>query len=68
MFAARVAVEILVVAAVEASESFHLVFYGVGMHDVHNHGNAAAVGVIDETFQLVGRAEAARSGVEADTW
>ena len=65
MFAARVAVEILVVAAVEASESFHLVFYGVGMHDVHNHGNAAAVGVIDETFQLVGRAEAARSGVEA---
>ncbi len=54
-----VVVEILVGSAVEASETFVLVFYGVAVDNVHNHGNAPAVGVVDQRLEFGGGAEAA---------
>ena len=65
MFAAGITVEILVVAAVEASESFHFVFNGMRMHDVHNHGNSVGMGFVDKGFQLFRCAEAAGRSIEA---
>ena len=58
MLAASVAIEIEVVAAVEPAETLHLILHGVGVHDIHNHGNAELVSLVDKTFQIVGSAEA----------
>ena len=54
-----VGIEIEVVRAVKASETFRLVLYGVRVHDVHDDGDAETVGFVDEVFQLLGCAEAA---------
>ena len=64
MFAARVAVEILVVAAVEASEPFKFVFHGMRVHYIHYHCYAERVGGVDEALQVVGGAESRRCGEE----
>ncbi len=57
--AAGVGMEILVHGAVEASEAFVFVLDGMAVHDVHDHGDAAAVGVVDESFEVFGGAETA---------
>ena len=59
MFATRIAVEVLVIRAVEASETFNFVFNGMRVNDVHNNSNAETVRFVDEVTELVGRAEAA---------
>ena len=48
VLASAVAVEVLVVAAVEASQTLHLVFHGVGVYDIHNHRQAMGVGIVDK--------------------
>ena len=60
-----VAIEVEVVAAVEAPQALHLVLHRVRVHDVHNHRNAARVGIVDEVLELLGGAKAARGGIEA---
>ena len=65
VLAAMVAIEVLVVAAIEAAKSLKLIFHGVRVHNVHNHGNSHAVGIVDEVLQVVGCAEAARCSIEA---
>ena len=65
MFAAVVAVEVEVVAAVDAAEALDFVFHGVGMHEVHDHGDAELMAFVDEALEVVGSAEARRGGVEA---
>ncbi len=64
VLAARVAVEVEVVAAVEAAEALDFVLDGVRVHDVHDHGDAHRVRLVDELLELVGGAEARRCGVE----
>ena len=60
MFAlGRVGVEILVYGTVEAPKALVFVFDGVAVHDIHDYGNAALVGIVDEFFKLLGRAETA---------
>ena len=60
-----VAVEILVVGAVEAAQTLDLVLHGVRVHDVHDDGDAAPVSVVDEGLQVVGGTESRRGGKEA---
>ena len=59
MFTAAVAIEILVVAAIEAAEAFNLIFHRMRMHDIHNHGYAELMGIVDKVLQFVGCAETA---------
>ena len=59
VLASAVAVEVLVVAAVEASQTLHLVFHGVGVYDIHNHRQTMGVCIVDKTLQLFRSAEAA---------
>ena len=40
MLATVIAIEVLVVAAVKTSKTFDLIFYGVGVYDVHDYGDA----------------------------
>ena len=58
MFAAAVAVEIEVIASVEASETLGLVLDGVGVDNIHDDGNSEPVGLVDELLQLLWSAEA----------
>ena len=58
VLAARAAVEILVAGAVEVVEALGEVLHGVRVDDVEQHGEAEAVGGIDEVFQVLRRAEA----------
>ena len=58
MLAAAVAVKVLVVASVKASEAFDFIFNGVRVYDVHDYGYAGFVGRIDKGFQLLGCTEA----------
>ena len=64
MLAATVAIEVKVVATVETAKALHFVLHGVRVHDVHYHGNAHLVRLVDELFQLVGSAETARCSIE----
>ena len=65
VFAPLVVVEIEVVRAIEAAKAFQLVLHGVAVHDVHDHGDAHLVRLVDQLFQLVGRTETGRGGEEA---
>ena len=64
MLAPPVAIEVLVFSSVKASQSLNLVLHGVRVHDVHNHGNACLMGIVDEVLQFLGCAEAAAGGIE----
>ena len=55
-----VGVEIKVHRAVQTADALVLVLHGMGVHDVHNHGNSHAVGIVDELLEFLGSAEAAR--------
>ena len=48
MLAPAVAVEILVVASVEPAETFHFVFNGVRVYDVHDYGDTCLMGGVDK--------------------
>ncbi len=50
VLAARVTVEVEVIAAVEASQSLKLVLDRMGMHYVHDDGDSHLVGIVDELF------------------
>ena len=64
VFAAGVGIEVCGACAVDACYPLVLVLHGVGVHDVHYHGDAEFVGAVDEAFQLLGGAEARRCGEE----
>ncbi len=64
MFATAVAIEILVIRAVKASETLDLVFHSVTVHDVHNHRDAELMGTVDEALEFLRSAETARRRVE----
>ena len=55
---------VVMVGAVEPVDSLVEVLHVVGVHQVHDDGQAQFVGAADEFFQLLGRAEARRGGVE----
>ncbi len=61
--AARPAVEVLMQGPVEAAQALDLVGYGVGVHQVHDHGDPRAVGGIHQRLQVV-RGPEARAGGE----
>ena len=52
------------ISAVEASETFVLVLYGVAVHYVHNHGYASRMCGVHQCLELLGRAETARRSEE----
>ena len=58
MFTPGTGMEILMIRTVETSESLCFIFHGMTMHDVHDHRQPHSMGIVDETLQLVGRAEA----------
>ena len=64
MLAAAVAVEVLVVASVETSESLHFIFHGVTVDYIHDHGNTQLMGTVDKALQILGSAETARRSIE----
>lgn len=57
MFPAVISVKVLIVCTVESSQTFHFVFNGVGMHDIHNYGDTQFVCGIYQLFQFVGSPE-----------
>ena len=57
VFPTVVAIEILIVRAVEPSQPFYFVFDGVGVDNVHDYGYTLFVGFVDERFQVVGCTE-----------
>ncbi len=59
MLAAAIAVEVLVIAAVKASEAFHFIFDCVRVDNVHNHGNAEFMGSVYQALQLFRSTETA---------
>ena len=59
MFATRVSVEVLVIAAIKAAETFDFILYGMRVYDVHNDCNAKFMGAVNEAFQFLGSSEAA---------
>ena len=65
MLTTTVAIEILIVASVKASETFHLIFNGMGMNDVHDHGYAHLMSGINQRLKLLGSSETARRRIEA---
>ena len=58
MLATAIAIEILIVTAVEAPQPLNLIFHGMRMHYVHDNGNATTVSIVDEMLELLGRAKA----------
>lgn len=61
----RTAVEVLEVGAVETRETVALILDGVGVDDVHDDRDAHAVGGVNQSLELLGRAEAGTGGEEA---
>ncbi len=59
VLAAPVAIEIEVVRSIESAQAFQFVFHGVGMNNIHNHGNTHGMRCIDKRFKFLGSAEAA---------
>ena len=57
-------VEIEVVPAIEAAQALGFIYHGMGMDYVHNDRNSAGVGIIHETLEVFGRAEAGAQGEE----
>ena len=50
VFASTVAIEILVVGAIESTEPLGFIFHRVGMHNIHNHRHALCMGIVDEVL------------------
>ena len=64
MFVATAGIEKLIGVAGQIAQALHFVFHGMRVDDVHNDGDAMAVGRVDEQFQLFRGAEARGSGKE----
>ena len=62
--ALRALVEVEVLAAVQPAQALQLVADGVGVDDVHDHGDAAPVRIVHERLELLGRAETRAQGEE----
>ena len=54
----RITMEIKIAGAIHAGQSFGLIFYGMRMYNVHDHGNAHLMGGVDQLTQFIGRAAA----------
>ena len=61
VFAPSARIEILAGVTGKVAQAFHFVLHGVGVHDVHNHGNAHFMCLVDESFQFLRRTETAGS-------
>ena len=64
MMAGRSGIEVEVFVAVQVAKAFKLVTHGVRMHYIHDDGDAAAVGVVHQSLELLGRAKTGAQGEE----
>ncbi len=53
-----VGIKVETAGAVETAQPLVLILHGVGMDDVHNHGDSHLMGPVDEALQLLRSAEA----------
>ena len=58
MLVAVAGIEELVGVAGQIAQSLHLVFHGMGVYDVHNHGHALSVRFVNQLLEFFGRSEA----------
>jgi len=60
MFVTVTGIEILIRITCQIAQPFHLILHGMGMHNIHNDGNALLMRCIDKCLQLFGRSKSAR--------
>ncbi len=65
MFTPAIAVEIKIWGTVKTAKTLHFVLHGMRMDNVHDHGDAEPVCLVDKRFQLLRSAEFRRCGKKA---
>lgn len=48
VFTPSARIEVLAGVTGKVAQAFHFVLHGMGVHDIHNHGDAPFMGLVDE--------------------